>query len=135
MSPVDASTNPGKIKYSFSFKNFKPKLKVGDFVKNSDKHNNFSKRFSSNWNTELFKFNQNLKIHPPIHRIEHIGGEVIRGKDYEQESSKSEFDVESKNKILESLNISLNINKNNDNKKQIKLSETSISTNQQSISK
>ena len=32
MTPVDASNNPDKVKYTFSFKNIKPKFKVGDYV-------------------------------------------------------------------------------------------------------
>ena len=32
MTPVDASNNPDKVKYTFNFKNIKPKLKVGDYV-------------------------------------------------------------------------------------------------------
>ena len=32
MTHVDASNNPDKIKYTFNFKNIKPKLKVGDSV-------------------------------------------------------------------------------------------------------
>ena len=43
MTTVDASNNPDKVKYSFSFKNIKPKLNVGDFVRNADKRNIFSK--------------------------------------------------------------------------------------------
>ena len=33
MTPVDVSNNPDKVKYTFSFKNNKRKLKVGDYVK------------------------------------------------------------------------------------------------------
>ena len=36
--------------------------------------------------------------------------EIIDGKNYEQELLKSEFDFESNKKVLESLNIFLNIN-------------------------
>ena len=64
MTPVDASNNPDKIKYTFSFKNIKPKLKVGDYVRNVDKRNIFSKGYTSNWNRELFKVNEVLKTHP-----------------------------------------------------------------------
>ena len=49
-TPVDASNYPYKVKYTFSFKNIKgkpgyaqPKLKVGDYVRNVDKRNIFSK--------------------------------------------------------------------------------------------
>ena len=43
MTPVDASNNPDKVKYTFSFKKIKPELKVGDYVRNADKRNIFSK--------------------------------------------------------------------------------------------
>ena len=79
MTPVDASNNPDKVKYTFSFKNIKPKLNVGDYVRNADKRNIFSKGYTSNWNRELFKVNV-LKTHPPTYKIEDINGEIIEGK-------------------------------------------------------
>ena len=79
MTPVDASNNPDKAKYNFSFKNIKgkpgyaqPKLKVGDYVRNADKRNIFSKGYTSNWNRELFKANEVLKTQPPTYKIEDI---------------------------------------------------------------
>ena len=68
MTLVDASNNPDKVKYTFSFKNIKgkpgyvqPKLKVGDYVRNADKSYIFSKGYTSNWNRELLKVNEVLK--------------------------------------------------------------------------
>ena len=116
MTPVDASNNPDKVKYTFNFKNIKPKFKVGDYVRNADKRNIFSKGYTSNWNRELFKVNEVLKTQPPTYKIEDINREIIEGKYYEQELLKSEFDFESNNKVLESLNIFLKIN---NDKKQI----------------
>ena len=107
MTPVDASNNPDKVKYIFNLKNIKPKFKVGDYVRNADKRNIFSKGYTSNWNRELFKVNEVLKTQPPTYKIEDINGEIIEGKNYEQELLKSEFDFESNNKVLESLNIDL----------------------------
>ena len=107
MTPVDASNNPDKVKYYFSFKNNKPNLKVGDYVRNVDKRNIFSKGYTSNWNRELFKVNEVLKTQTPTYKIEDINGEIIEGKYYEQELLTSEFDFESNNKVLESLNIFL----------------------------
>ena len=52
MTPVDASDNPDKVNYTFSFKNIKPKLNVGDYLRNVDKRNIFSKGYTSNWNRE-----------------------------------------------------------------------------------
>ena len=42
MTPVDASNNPDKVKYNFSFKNIKGKFNVGEYVRNVDKRNIFS---------------------------------------------------------------------------------------------
>ena len=124
MTPVDASNNPDKVKYTFSFKNIKgkpgyaqPKLKVGDYVRNVDKRNIFSKGYTSNWNRELFKVNEVLKTQPPTYKKEHFNGEIIETKYYEQELLKSEFDFESNNKVLESLDIILTVNKYKDDKK------------------
>ena len=111
MTPVDASNNPDKVKYAFSFKNIKPKLEVGDYVRNVDKRNIFSKGYPSNWNKELFKGNEVLKTQPPTtYKIGDINGEIIEGNYYEQELLQSEFDFESNNKVLGSLNIFFNIN-------------------------
>ena len=41
LTPVDASNNPDKIKYTFSFKNNEAKHKVGEYVRNADKRNIF----------------------------------------------------------------------------------------------
>ena len=80
MTPVDASNNPGKVKYYVNTTKATPKLKVGDYVRNGDKRNIFSKRYTSNWNRELFKVNEVLKTQPPTYRIEDINGEIIEGK-------------------------------------------------------
>ena len=68
MTPVDASNNPDTVKYTFSFKNFKSKLIVGDYVRNADRRNIFSKGYNFNWNRELFKVNEVLKTQPPTYR-------------------------------------------------------------------
>ena len=114
MTPVDASNNTDKVEYTFSFQNIKgkpgyaqPKLKVGDYVRNADKRNIFSKGYTSNWNRELFKVNEVLKTQPPTYKIEDINGEIIEGKYYEEEFLKSEFDFESNNNVLESLGMIL----------------------------
>ena len=50
MTPIDASNNPDTVRYYISetasqIKSIKatPKIKVGDYVRNADKHNIFSK--------------------------------------------------------------------------------------------
>ena len=107
MTPVDASNNPDKVRYSFNFKNKKPKLKVGDYVRKADKRNIFSKGYTSNSNRELFKVNEVLNTQALTYKIEEMNGEILEGKYYEQELLKSEFDFESNNKVLESLGIDL----------------------------
>ena len=113
-TPVDASYSPDKVKSSIIFRNIKPKLKVGDCVRNADKRKIFSKGYTSNCNRQLFKVNEVLKTQLPTYKKEDFNGEIIEGKYYEQELLKSEFDFESNNEVLESLNIFLN--KNNDKK-------------------
>ena len=61
MTPVDASNNPDKVKYTFRFKNINPKLIVGDYVRNADKRNIFSKGNISNWNRGLIIMIEVLK--------------------------------------------------------------------------
>ena len=117
MTPVHASNNPDKVKYSFIYRNIKPKLKVGDYVRNADKRYIFSKGYTSNWNRELFRVNEILKTQPATYKIEDMNGEIIEGKYYEQELLKSEFDFESNSKVLESLDIILTVNKYKDDKK------------------
>ena len=110
MTPVDAPKSLDKVKYSFIYRNIKPKLKVGDYVRNADKRNIFSKGYTSNWNREMFKVNEVLKTQPPTYKIEDFNGEIIECQYYEQELLNSEFDFESNKKVLESINIFLNIN-------------------------
>ena len=115
ISPVDASNNPDKVKYYVNSTKATQKFKVVDYFRNADKRNIFSKGYTFNWNSELFKVNEVIKTQPPTYKLEDINGEIIEGKYYEQELLKSEFDFESNNKVLESLNIFLIIN--NDKKK------------------
>ena len=82
MTPVDASNNTDQVNYYISETAFQinsteatPKVKVGDYVRNVDKRNIFSKGYISNWNRELFKVNEVLKTHPPTYKIEDINGE------------------------------------------------------------
>ena len=57
-----------------------------------------------------------MNTQPLTYKIEDMNGKIIEGKYYEQELLKSEFDFECNNKVLESLNVFLNIN---NDKKQI----------------
>ena len=80
MTPVDASNNPDKIKYSFNFKKTKPKMKVGDYISNADKRNISSEGYTSNWKRELFKVNEVLKTQPPTYKTEDMNREIIECK-------------------------------------------------------
>ena len=118
MTPVDASNNPDNDRYIISDSTkIKPKLKVGDDVRNADKCKVFSKVYTSNWNRGLFKVNEVLKTQPPTYKVEDMKGETIGGKYYEQTLLKSEFDYESYNKVLDSLKTVLSVNKYKDDKK------------------
>ena len=77
MTPVDDSNNLDEVRYSFNFKNNKPKLKFGDYVRNADKRNNFSKGYTSNWNRELFKVYEVLKTQPQTYKKEDNNDEII----------------------------------------------------------
>ena len=95
MTPVDASNNLDKVRYYVKSIKATLKFQVGDYVRNADKRNIFSKGYTSNWNRELFKVNEVLSTQPPKYKIQGINGEIIRGKYYEQDILKSEYDFES----------------------------------------
>ena len=65
----------------------------------------------------MFKVNEGLKTQSPTYKIEDINGVIMEGKYYEQVLLKFEFDFESKNKVFESLDIFLTVNKYKDDKK------------------
>ena len=105
MTPAEASGNPENVKYIQTLTEIKPKFKVGDFVRNADKRNIYSKGYTSNWNRELFKIHQVLNTNPPTYRIEDRFGEVIEGKYYEQELLKSAFNFDTNDDVLHSINV------------------------------
>ena len=80
VTPFDASNNPDKVKYYVKSTKATPKPKVGDYVRNADKRKIFSKGYTSNWNTELFKANEVLNTQPPTNKITDMNGEIIEGK-------------------------------------------------------
>ena len=82
MSPVDASNNPDKARYYVSSTKAEPKFKVGDYVRNADKRNTFSKGYNSDWNRELFKVNEVLNTQPSTYKIDDMSGEIIEVKYY-----------------------------------------------------
>ena len=82
-----------------------PKFQVGDFVRVPDKRNIYSKGYTTNWNRELFKIHSINKTNPVTYTLNDENGEIIQGKNYEQELLSSIFDFDSNNKTLESMNI------------------------------
>ena len=82
-----------------------PKFQVGDFVRVPDKRNIYSKGYTTNWNRELFKIHSINKTNPVTYTLNDENGEIIQGKNYEQELLRSIFNFDSNNKTLESMNI------------------------------
>ena len=80
---------------------------VADYVRKTDKRNDFSKGYTSNQNRKIIRVNQLLKTQPPTYTIENMDGERVEGKNSEQEILKSDFDFESNNRVLEPLNVDL----------------------------
>ena len=107
MTPAEASGNPENVKYIQTLTEIKPKFKVGDYVRNADKRNIYSKGYTSNWNRELFKIHEVQKTNPPTYTIEDRYGEVIEGKYYEQELLKSAFNFDTNNDVLNSISLPL----------------------------
>ena len=52
LTDVDESKNPATVRYSFSFKNIRHKLKFDYYVRNVDNCNIFDKGYTSNWITK-----------------------------------------------------------------------------------
>ena len=77
MTPVDASNNRDKVKYYVKSKKATPKFNVGDYVRNADKRNIFSKGYTFYWNRELFEVNEVSNTQPLTYKIEDINGEII----------------------------------------------------------
>ena len=108
-TPVDAFKNSDKVKSiitSSKSSYTQPKHKVGDYVRNVDKRNIFSK------DTHLIGIENFLKLtkfqkQPPTYKIEETDGEITEGIYFKQKFSKCDFDFESKKKVPESLNMDL----------------------------
>ena len=80
-----------------------PKIHVGDYVRVPDKRNIYSKGYTTNWNRELFKIHSINKTNPITYTLNDENGEIIQGKNYEQELLRSLFNFDSFNKTLESM--------------------------------
>ena len=115
MTPFEKSNQTDNIFYNHSnkidlIKHFAekvPKFKIGDFVRIQDKRNIFSKQSTTNWSRELFKIKNIIYTHPVTYQIEDQNQDVILGKYYEQELLKSEFNYDTNQKTLHSMNIEI----------------------------
>ena len=80
LRPVSVFNRPEKFKWIILGKSLYYisvyKLEVGDYVGNADTSKIFSKGYTSNFNRELIKINEVLKIKPPTYRIQVMSGEI-----------------------------------------------------------
>ena len=104
MTPFEASNKPIDPP-TFVNKPKQPKFQVGDYVRVPDKRNIYSKGYTTNWNSELFKIQKINPTNPITYTLEDENNEQIAGKYYEQELLRSVCNFESNNKTLESMNI------------------------------
>ena len=98
--PIDPPTFNNKPK--------QPKFQVfqvGDYVRNPDKRNLYSKGYATNWNGELFEIHKINPTNPGTYSLVDENNEQIEGKYYKQELLRSVFNFKSNNKTLESMNI------------------------------
>ena len=134
MTPVDASINPEDVRYIiFASTKIKRKPKIGDYVRNADKCNIIFKGYTSDWNRELFRVNEVLKTQPSTYKKEDINGEIAEGKYNELELLKPGFDFEPNNKVLESLNIVLSVNKYKEIQRLQEIDSTRLKKNNQKL--
>ena len=78
---------------------------MGDFVRVSDKGNLYSKGYTTNWKSELFKIHKINPTNPVTNGLVDENNEQIEGKYYEHEFLRSVFNFKSNNKTLEIMNI------------------------------
>ena len=62
-----------------------PKFQAGDFVRDPDKTNIYSKCYTTTWKRELFKIQKINKTNPVTYGLVDENNEQIEGKYYEQE--------------------------------------------------
>ena len=104
MTPFEANNQPTDP-LTFVNKPKQPKFHVGDYVRDPDKRNIYSKGYTTNWNRELFKIHKINNTNPVTYGLVDENNEQIEGKYYEQELLRSIFNFDSNNKTLESMNI------------------------------
>lgn len=85
----------GNMDSRHKLRNKKPKYSVGDLVRISKTKATFSKGYTANWSTEIFKIIRVLNHRKPIvYEIEDLNGEVVDGLFYEQELTVINKDLE-----------------------------------------
>ena len=76
-----------------------------DFVRNPDKGTLYSKKYTTNWNRELFEIHKINPTDPVTYGLEDENNELIEGTFYEQGLLRSLFNFEFNQKVLESMHI------------------------------
>ena len=77
-----------------------PKYKVGDRVRISKKHKDFTKGYLANFTEEIFVILKVLETDPPTYILNDIDDEIIKGTFYEQELVKYENEFYEIDKII-----------------------------------
>ena len=80
------------------------KFQVGGFVRVPDKRNICSKGYTTNWSRDRFKIHKIISTNPVTYTLEAENKEIIHGKYYEQELSRSISNFDSNNKTLKIMN-------------------------------
>nr|AUH25525.1 INT [Spodoptera frugiperda]DAC81443.1 TPA_asm: integrase [Spodoptera moth adintovirus 1] len=70
---------------------YKPKFKIGDYVRISKYKHNFEKGYTPNWSTELFTVKKINNTIPVTYHIQDQRKQAILGTFYEQELQKSNY--------------------------------------------
>ena len=86
-----------------------PKVKVGDHVRISRYKNSFAKRYTPNWQEEVFVISKIKNTFPWTYLINDLNGEEITGSFYEKElqkTSQEKFRIE---KVLKRKGDKLNV--------------------------
>lgn len=91
MRPIDVDKNIPLLKNDYSTVKIReiPKLNVGDIVRISEQKPFFSKGYTSNWSTELFKIYEIKRNNPVVYMLEDMNGSQIKRAFYQQELLKT----------------------------------------------
>ncbi|EFA12198.1 Putative uncharacterized transposon-derived protein F54H12.3-like Protein [Tribolium castaneum] len=70
---------------------YKPKFKVGDFVRISKHRHLFKKGYTPNWSNEVFTVSKIQNTNPRTYLLQDVSGETIRGGFYTEELQKVKY--------------------------------------------